>query len=394
MFQSTGNILLNPHIGMVFFDFAAENPSHLFLSGTAQVDWDDMHGFEAGDRVIIFTLEEVVHVRPAASQPAAAPFPRFKLIDFSPYNPKVKTEVQSTSSQEHHDFPFDISLVKIVPDSSVIKTFRFASPRKLGWLPGQFATFAFDPKLVLGPDTPQKDPIVRTWTISESPNSTRGDSSIEISVKRKEGGLVSTWLHSLTEKDVVTAKLLGIDGQFTLFSPINTKQLPEGTKLGWENPPATMPPERVLFLSAGVGITPLMAMLRGLRTANHSDPNVIFLHSERFLEHVPYVSELKRRSRTDPNLRFALFLTGKGEGEAEREKGWQQDTQGKVGVQRGRMDGKALLEAVPDLLGKKGEQSPRGVYICGPSAYIEGMKDLLVDLGLPGEAIHTEHFYF
>lgn len=222
-------------------------------------------------------------------------------------------------------------------------------------------------------------------------------------MKLKEGGLISTWLHSLTPNDIVTPTLLGIDGQFTPFTPIEEKKKKEKMeieeegdeeeeeiKLGWLSPRASMPPSRLLFLSAGIGITPLMAMLRGIRTANHTEPSVAFLHSERFLEQVPYASELQRRIRTDPNLHFALFLTGKEEvevGEEGREKKWREETQSKVGVQRGRVDAPALKEQVPDLL-------DRDVYICGPSAYIEHMKDLVVSLGVSGKAIHTEHFYF
>ena len=126
-------------------------------------------------------------------------------------------------------------------------------------------------------------------------------------MKRKEDGFVSLWLHSLTSDDEVTALLLGIDGDFTPFPSLSKQERKakqdenetenekekedetnQSTTLGWKYPPAGLPPSRMLFLSAGVGITPLMAMLRGLRAATFVDASVIFLHSERFVKDIPF----------------------------------------------------------------------------------------------------------
>lgn len=41
MYLSTGNLLLNPHIGMLFIDFTSARPSRLRLNGTASVDEQD-----------------------------------------------------------------------------------------------------------------------------------------------------------------------------------------------------------------------------------------------------------------------------------------------------------------------------------------------------------------
>ncbi len=41
MYLSTGNLLENPHVGMLFVDFTAECPSRLRLNGVASVDHDD-----------------------------------------------------------------------------------------------------------------------------------------------------------------------------------------------------------------------------------------------------------------------------------------------------------------------------------------------------------------
>jgi predicted pyridoxine 5'-phosphate oxidase superfamily flavin-nucleotide-binding protein len=41
MYLSMGNVLVNPHVGMLFLDFTAERPSRLRVNGTASVDEHD-----------------------------------------------------------------------------------------------------------------------------------------------------------------------------------------------------------------------------------------------------------------------------------------------------------------------------------------------------------------
>src|SRR5437870_10722905 len=41
MYLSMGNLLVNPHVGMLFVDFVSERPSRLRLNGIASVDEED-----------------------------------------------------------------------------------------------------------------------------------------------------------------------------------------------------------------------------------------------------------------------------------------------------------------------------------------------------------------
>src|SRR6478672_5150452 len=41
MYMSMGNVLVNPHVGMLFIDFTAERPSRLRLNGVASIAEDD-----------------------------------------------------------------------------------------------------------------------------------------------------------------------------------------------------------------------------------------------------------------------------------------------------------------------------------------------------------------
>jgi len=80
MFQTLGNLELNPRAGLLFVDF--ERGTTLQLSGTARVNWDSsaLRDFVGAQRLIEFSVEEVVAIESATSW-------RWELIEPSPFNP-------------------------------------------------------------------------------------------------------------------------------------------------------------------------------------------------------------------------------------------------------------------------------------------------------------------
>jgi hypothetical protein len=80
MFQTLGNLALNPACGLLFLDF--ENGSTLQLSGRAEVLWDDprLADFPGARRLVRFGLTEVVEVQDGL------PF-RWNFHGYSPFNP-------------------------------------------------------------------------------------------------------------------------------------------------------------------------------------------------------------------------------------------------------------------------------------------------------------------
>ena len=80
MFQTLGNLVVNPAAGLLFFDFAAGRT--LQLSGQAMIVWDPKHGpdFAGAERLVEFRLERVIEI--ADSFP-----PNWRLVDASPFNP-------------------------------------------------------------------------------------------------------------------------------------------------------------------------------------------------------------------------------------------------------------------------------------------------------------------
>lgn len=80
MFQTLGNLAVNPACGLLFLDF--ESGSTLQLSGHAQVLWDDprMQAFPGARRLVRFEVREIIDIH------GRLPL-RWGFRGYSPYNP-------------------------------------------------------------------------------------------------------------------------------------------------------------------------------------------------------------------------------------------------------------------------------------------------------------------
>jgi predicted ferric reductase len=119
--------------------------------------------------------------------------------------------------------------------------------------------------------------------------------------------------------------------------------------------------ERVLLVGAGVGVTPLRAILEDLPP--HVDAAVIV-----------------RSSRAD-DLVFHRELTEL----VEARSGTMHELIGPRSAVR--MDGRLVRRLVPDIAG-------RDVYICGPEGFSDKVTSIVRRLGVPDERIHREVFAF
>lgn len=191
-------------------------------------------------------------------------------------------------------------------------------------------------------------PVNRCYTISSPP--TRPN-RIAITVKRVVGGTVSNWVHdTIVPGSKVTA--LAPLGAFTL---------------------AQRPAGKLLFLSAGSGITPLMSMLRTLYDLG-SDADVVFLHSARTPSDIVFRSELAAIETLMPNLRVVHIC--EADYPSER---W--------GGMRGRISPTMLATIVPDFL-------ERTTFNCGPAPYMDAVRRILDELGYDLADYHEESFNF
>lgn len=360
MFQSFGNLQVDERAGVTFVDFAT---GHIVqLSGSASIEWnvDTALGVEpAAMRLVRFRADAVRRsTGPATNY-------RWQDPEYSPYNPMLPHESGGDESGDG-DYPMPVSLVKIKEESPIVKTFRFLAPKRIPFLPGQYATFDFGVMPQLGTGS---EPVVRTWTLSEVANSTKGDVTLEVSVKRKPGGVMSNWLHDQAKMGL-RVMLLGVDGEMT---PFDKESLPE----------------KMLFISGGIGITPNMAILRGIGARSDpqktSQPDVVFIHQERYEDHIPFKTELRRRATvSNGRTRLIVFISGDPKTSTLRDD--KTDTGGAKTLS-GRVTEELLRKNVPDITG-------RLVYLCGPIAFMEGVKTMLTSLSVPSDMIVTEQFNF
>lgn len=134
-----------------------------------------------------------------------------------------------------HPGKLKVELISIRQSSPSSKTFTFSSCN--GHIPlfkaGQYMTLEFP----IGESL-----VTRTYSISSAPYQTRGDHPIvEITVKRKEGGLVSEFLFERTKIGDTFLSEIGL-GQF-FYEPLRDS-------------------EKLMLIAGGSGVTPFMSILK------------------------------------------------------------------------------------------------------------------------------------
>ena len=176
----------------------------------------------------------------------------------------------------------------------------------------------------------------RAYSLTSEPD--RDDGCIAITPKYVEGGKVTPWLVREAEPGEIV-RLGGVEGDFTLPDP---------------------PPHKLLFISAGSGITPIMSMLRGLDRG--AMPDVRLIHSARTEDDVIFGRELKSLEKRHAGLRVHLQLTGSA----------------------GRMAAEHLDELCDDW-------RDREAYVSGPGELLDALSDHWEEHGEP-RRLHMERF--
>jgi predicted ferric reductase len=133
------------------------------------------------------------------------------------------------------------------------------------------------------------------------------------------------------------------------------------------------PARGVLLIAGGVGITPMMSILRTLAHREDHRPASLVI-AARHEGDLLFRSELAALTRRMP-LRVAEVLSSP----PENWPGW-----------RGRISAAVLAAALPP--GRRRERLDIDAYICGSPGMVETALKSLEELGLPSERIHTEQF--
>src|SRR5262249_9845899 len=129
----------------------------------------------------------------------------------------------------------------------------------------------------------------------------------------------------------------------------------------------------VALLSAGIGATPVRAMLHALSAAG-STRQVLWLHGARDRLHHPFAAEVRRLMPALTHGRSYVCYSSPG---ARDKRGEDFDATGHLS--------RSYLDEV-------GVPREADVYLCGPTRFMADMKEALATLGVAPERVHVEIF--
>jgi len=238
-----------------------------------------------------------------------------------------------------------------VPESDIVTSF-YLKPVDGGpiatYLPGQYITVKVDPAVARSP---------RNYSLSDAP----GQGHYRISVKREGNllpdtpqGAISNYLHdAVGEGDKL---LLGPPcGEFTLD-------------------PATIQDDRpIVLLSGGIGITPIIAMLKGATAAGLTNP-IYFIHAARNSSTHALAEEVRQIAAAHDNVQVHFRYDDPLPGDLDDE---LCDSEGRIDV--------ALLESLLP-------SHDAHYYFCGPKPFMLGLEGMLAEWNIDPVDVHYEFF--
>ncbi len=204
---------------------------------------------------------------------------------------------------------------------------------------GQFVVLRLKPQS----DAPA---LLREYSLSNAPSTDH----YRVSIKQEEHGTASTYVHN----QVHVGDVLDVSaprGNFTLG-------------------PGTHP---IVLLSAGIGVTPVLAMLYTL-AAEASPREVWWLQGERDGEEHSFAQESRQLLQTLPHSHSHICYSRPGPLDHP---GQDFDTSGRLTM--------AVLQEI-------GVPRDADFYLCGPPAFLQDLAGGLAGWGIPRECVHSEIF--
>ena len=342
-FNTLGNLLINPRAGLLFIDFNSGDLLH--LSGRTEVilEGPQVEAFQGAERLWTFEVQQVVR------RPAALGL-RWRFDGVSPTSLLTGSWEQANArlqAQALGDRWRPLRVVRIEAESHNIRSI-YLEPADGAGFPLFQAGQHLPLRFTLGGEV-----HIRTYSLSSAPS----DDFFRISVKRE--GLVSSHLHEQVRVgDLLEAR--APQGHFTV-APHERRPL--------------------VLLAAGVGITPLLSMVRevvyqGLRTRRIRP--TWFFQSSRTLADQPFRSELDRLLDDAGDAVRVLRLLSQPEADAQ---------EGEDFDQTGRID-TALLKTLLEVE----DYDQMDFVLCGPGSFTQALYDGLRELNIRDSRIHAETF--
>ena len=235
-----------------------------------------------------------------------------------------------------------LSVTRIDRESDSVISIRLEDPDGASLpppRPGQYLT------LRIRPD-PDARSVLRNYSLSGPPDA----SYYRITVKREHNGTASGYLHTQ----------LAIGDQLDIAAPRGTFILDES-----DTP--------VLLISAGIGATPVLAMLHALAAA-HAEREIWWFHGARSSRDHVFAAEARGLLASLPNVRMHVYYSRPN----------ANDREGRDFDHASRLTASLLAEL--DL------PHEAEAYLCGPTPFMDEIGAALAAIGLDALHIHTEPF--
>ena len=235
-----------------------------------------------------------------------------------------------------------LTVTGIAPESDSVISIRLEDPDGAplpAARPGQYLT------LRLQPDD-QRRSLLRNYSLSGPPDA----GYYRITVKHEQAGAASGYLHTS----------LRVGAQLEIAAPRGIFILDS------TNAP-------VLLISAGIGATPVLAMLHALAT-EHSDREIWWIQGARSSRDHSFAAEARALLASLPNVHTHVCYSRPG----------TDDVEGRNFQSVGRLTASLLFELAP----------PRDAeaYLCGPVPFMDDISAGLAAMGIDASRIHTEPF--
>jgi ferredoxin-NADP reductase len=205
--------------------------------------------------------------------------------------------------------------------------------------PGQFVVLRLRPK-------PDASPLLRSYSLSDTPSADH----YRVSIKQEFNGVASTYVHN----HVRVGETLDVSaprGSFTLRSN--------------DRP--------IVLLSAGVGATPVLAMLHAL-AAEASPRQVWWLHGARSRDDHSFAQESRGLVQALPHSHSRVLYSRPG---PDDRLGLEFDATGRLGI---------------PVLDQLGVPRDADFYLCGPSEFLQDLSSGLTAWGAAADRVHMEIF--
>ena len=221
--------------------------------------------------------------------------------------------------------------VQVIKRTNNVKSIRFEKPEHFSYLPGQWTFLIFGEK---------SDRFMKPLSFSSSPT----EDYLEVT-KKLTGLRFSELIDDLEVGDT-----LSLDGPYGNFSFLGEH-------------------DKVCMLSGGIGITPLLSMIK-FCTDKKTSTDISLLYSNRNEDEVAFEEELAEMQKANSRLAVNMTITNPSPG-------WK-------GLS-GRVNAAMIKSSVP-------QWAQRVYYISGPQPMVESMIDLLKEMGLDRGQIKHEYF--